>query len=86
VIFWVGTTVVDATFSHVEPMSAGELRDISRQLPTANGSRALIPPILASLPQSKLDPQTTHYAVGPASYAGSCCRRRWSTLTRARKR
>jgi hypothetical protein len=52
-------------------MSAGELRDISRQLPTANGSRALIPPILASLPQSKLDPQTTHYAVGPASYAGS---------------
>jgi hypothetical protein len=71
VIFWVGTTVVDATFSHVEPMSAGELRDISRQLPTANGSRALIPPILASLPQSKLDPQTTHYAVGPASYAGS---------------
>jgi hypothetical protein len=71
VLFWVGTTVVDATFSHVEPMSAGELRDISRQLPTANGSRALIPPILASLPQSKLDPQTTHYAVGPASYAGS---------------
>jgi hypothetical protein len=71
VIFWVGTTVVDATFSHVEPMSAGELRDISRQLPTANGSRALAPPILASLPQSKLDPQTTHYAVGPASYAGS---------------
>ena len=71
VLFWVGTTVVDATFSHVGPMSAGELREIARQLPAANGSRALIPPILASLPKSRLDPETTHYAVGPASYAGS---------------
>lgn len=71
VIFWVGTTVVDATFSHVGPMSAGELRDIARQLPAASGNRAILPPILASLPKSHLDPQTTHYAVGPASYAGS---------------
>ena len=71
VLFWVGTTVVDATFSHVGPMSAGELREIARQLPAANGSRALIPPVLASLPKSRLDPETTHYAVRPASYAGS---------------
>jgi hypothetical protein len=71
VIFWVGTTVVDATFSHVGPMSAGELRDIARQLPAASGNRAILPPILTSLPQSHLDPQTTHYAVGSASYAGS---------------
>jgi hypothetical protein len=52
-------------------MSAGELREIVRQLPAAGGSRALMPPILASLPQQKLAPQTTHYAVGPAGYAGS---------------
>jgi hypothetical protein len=39
-------------------------------LPQPTGNRALAPPILASLPQSKLDPQSTHYAVGPASYAG----------------
>jgi hypothetical protein len=71
VIFWVGSTVVDATFSHVGPMSAGELREIARQLPVANGSGALLPPILVSLPQSRLEPQTTHYAVGPASYAGA---------------
>jgi hypothetical protein len=71
VVFWVGTTVVDVTFSHVGPMSAGELREIARQLPVASGNRAILPPILASLPQSRLDPQTTHYAVGPASYAGS---------------
>jgi len=71
VLFWVGITVVDATFSHVDPMSAGELREIARQLPQPIGNRAMAPPILASLPQSRLDPQTTHYAVGPASYAGS---------------
>ena len=71
VLFWVGTSVVDATFSHVGPMSAAELREIARQLPEAAGSRALLPDILADLPQSRLDPRTTHYAVGPAGYAGS---------------
>jgi hypothetical protein len=71
VLFWVGTTVVDATFSQIGPESAGELREIARQLPAINGSRALLPPILASLPKAQLDSQTTHYAVGPASYAGA---------------
>ncbi|MGD0347394.1 MAG: DUF6599 family protein [Terracidiphilus sp.] len=71
VLFWAGTTVVDAKFSHVGPMSGGELREIARQLPQPSGNRAMAPPILASLPQSRLDPQTTHYAVGPASYAGA---------------
>ncbi len=71
VVFWVGTTVVDATFSQVGPMSAGELREIARHLPKATGNSALLPPILVDLPQSHLDPQTTHYAVGPAGYAGS---------------
>ncbi len=71
VLFWVGTTVVDATFSQIGPESAGELREIARQLPAVDGSRSLLPPILASLPKSSLDPQTTHYAVGPAGYAGA---------------
>jgi hypothetical protein len=71
VLFWVGTTVVDATFSRVGPMSAGELREIAHQLPAPGGSRALLPPVLACLPQQKLDPQTTHYAVGPAGYVGA---------------
>ena len=35
------------------------------------GGKALTPPILANLPQDKLDGQTTHYAVGPAGYAGA---------------
>ncbi len=76
VLFWVGNTVVDANYSHISPMSGGELRELAGQLPAPEGGEALAPPILADLPhgnlaQAKLDGQTTHYALGPASYAGS---------------
>ncbi len=71
VLFWEGTTVLDATFSQVGPMTAGELRSIARHLPIPIGNRALPPPIMASLPQASIDGQTTHYALGPAGYAGS---------------
>jgi hypothetical protein len=71
VLFWVGNTVVDANFSRIGPMSGSELRELASQLPLPEGSRALAPPILANLPQASLDGQTTHYAVGPAGYAGS---------------
>lgn len=71
VLFWRGDTVVDATFSRVGPMSAGELREIARGLPEPGGNRSLTPPILAYLPQRSLDGQTTHYALGQAGYTGS---------------
>jgi hypothetical protein len=71
VLFWQGAIVVDATFSRIGPMSAGEMREIAKQLPTAAGSVAMAPPILANLPHPSLDPQTTHYAVGPAGYEGA---------------
>ncbi len=71
VLFWTGITVVDATFSRIDSMSAGEMREIARQLPASAGNRALAPPILASLPQASLDGQTTHYAEGPAGYVGA---------------
>lgn len=71
VLFWVGTTVVDASFSQISPMSGAELRELARQLPVASGGKALAPPILADLPRTDLDGQTTHYALGPAGYAGS---------------
>jgi hypothetical protein len=69
VLFWEGNTVVDATFSHVGPMSAGELRELARELPIPEGNKAIAPPILANLPLASLDKQTTHYALGPAGYA-----------------
>ena len=71
VLFWQGNTVVDATFSHVGPMSAAEMRELAKDLPAPQGNRALPPPILASLPQASLDKQTTHFAQGPAGYAGA---------------
>src|ERR1035438_1540675 len=71
VLFWVGTTVVDATFSNIGPMSAAELRELAKLLPVAQGNKAIAPPILANLPQASLDKQTTHYALGPGSYVGA---------------
>lgn len=71
VLFWKGNTVVDAVFSHVSPESAGELRDLAKGLPAIQGTKALVPPILATLPRKSMDPQTTHYAEGPVGYAGS---------------
>lgn len=71
VLFWKGDTVVDATFSHVGPMSAGELRELAKGLPVPQGNRALPPPILAVLPQGSLDKQTTHFAQGTAGYVGA---------------
>lgn len=70
IFFWKGDTVVDATFSHVGPMSVAEMRELARHIPNPPGTKALMPPILADLPQGSLDGQTTHYAEGPAGYAG----------------
>jgi hypothetical protein len=71
VLFWVGNTLVDANFSRISPMSGSELRELASQLPMPEGGKALAPPILANLPQTSLEKQTTHYALGPASYAGA---------------
>jgi hypothetical protein len=71
VLFWRGNTVVDATFSHVEPMSAGELREIADKLPVPGGNKSVAPPVLSYMPQDNLQRQTTHYALGPAGYAGA---------------
>ena len=71
VLFWVGNTLVDANFSRIGPMSGAELRELAGQLPVPEGGKALPPPILADLPQTNLDGQTMHYALGAASYAGA---------------
>jgi hypothetical protein len=71
VLFWLGNTVVDANFSRIGPMSGSEMRELASQLPALDGPGALPPPILSNLPQASLDGQTTHYALGPAGYAGS---------------
>jgi hypothetical protein len=52
-------------------MSGSELRELASQIPKPDGPRALLPPVLANLPKAQLDGQTTHYALGPAGYAGA---------------
>jgi hypothetical protein len=71
VLFWRGNIVVDANFSHVGPMTGSELRDLAGRLPVPGGNREIPPPILSDLPRDSLDAQTTHYALGPAGYAGA---------------
>lgn len=71
VLFWKGSTVIDANFSHISAMSAAEMRDLAKQIGMPQGNMALAPSILASLPQASLQKQTTHYALGPVGYAGS---------------
>jgi len=71
VLFWLGNTVIDANFSRIGPMSGSELRELAAHLPLPDGTKAMAPPILFNLPKPQLDGQTTHYAVGPAGYAGA---------------
>ncbi len=71
VLFWQGNTVVDAMFSRIGPMSGAEMRELASHLPIPGGNRAIAPPILSDLPKDSLDGQTTHYALGPAGYAGA---------------
>ncbi|WP_263351108.1 DUF6599 family protein [Acidicapsa acidisoli] len=71
VLFWLGNVVIDSQFSRISAMSGSELRDLASTIPIPAGNKSLAPPILASLPQKDMDGQTTHYALGPAGYAGS---------------
>ncbi len=71
VLFWTGTVVVDATFDHITPMSASELRELSKELPQPSGNAAQPPPLPGYLPQEGLQPQSTHYALGPEGYTRS---------------
>jgi hypothetical protein len=52
-------------------MSGSELRELAGQIPVPGGTKAMAPPILGNLPKPLLDGQTTHYALGPAGYAGA---------------
>jgi hypothetical protein len=71
VLFWLGNVVVDANFSKISTMSGAALRDLASQIPLPGGNKAIAPPILGNLPQKNIDGQTTHYALGPAGYAGA---------------
>jgi hypothetical protein len=68
VLFWSGTTLVDARFAHITPMSAAELRDLATQLPQPKGNQGRPPTLPAYLPSQHLEPMTVQYAIGPQAY------------------
>lgn len=75
ILFWQGETFVDVTVSHISAMTAADLRELAADLPRPATDKSLAPPVVADLPNvagdGPLDPQTTHYALGPIGYAGS---------------
>ena len=71
VLFWSGTSLVDAKFEHITPMSAGELRDLITQLQKPIGNQATPPRLPGYLPRQHLQQETVRYAIGPQSYGMS---------------
>lgn len=71
VLFWSGTTLIDATFDHLSAMSAAQLRELASDLPKVGGPSAVAPPLPKYLPLASLDAGSVHYAVGPVAYARS---------------
>lgn len=71
VLFWTGTTLIDATFDHLTAMSAAQLRELASDLPKTGGPSAIAPPLPKYLPTDSLDAGSIRYAVGPMAYARS---------------
>lgn len=69
IVFWSGTTVVDATFDISAPQMAPSLKALSALLPPASGSSGVAPSLPDYLPANSLDKATVRYAIGPAAYA-----------------
>jgi hypothetical protein len=70
-LFWAGTTLVDATFDHLTAMSAAQLRELAGDLPKVSGPNSIPPPLPMYLPKTSLDPASVHYAIGPVAYTRS---------------
>lgn len=67
-LFWNGTTVVDATFSHPANDEQGTIQALAAALPKVMGAAAVAPTLPHYLPTSGLDPASIRYAIGPAAY------------------
>jgi hypothetical protein len=71
VLFWTGSTLVDAVFDHLTVMSASALRELAGDIPPAGGSKNIPPPLPGYLPTKDREVTYTRYAIGPESYARS---------------
>lgn len=69
-LFWNGTTVVDATFSHPVNDERDVMQTLAAALPKAMGAAAVAPTLPHYLPSAAgLDPASIRYAIGPAAYS-----------------
>ena len=65
ILFYRGSTLVDAVFDKLSAMSAAELRELSNLLPLPAGGAQNAPPVLAYVPHAASEKGTTKYVVGP---------------------
>jgi len=74
VLFWDGTTLVDALFENGSFNPASDkaaLRAAAAALPPALGTESVVPSLPHYLPAQGLDTESIRYAIGPAGYAGA---------------
>ncbi|HEX3470556.1 MAG TPA: DUF6599 family protein [Silvibacterium sp.] len=68
VIFWTGSTLVDAIFERGTPDQTA-LKELAAAIPPAVGSEGIPPSLPRYLPAQGLDASSVRYAIGPAAYA-----------------
>lgn len=68
VVFWSGTTVVEATFGPSDSLPNSSLKELAAELPHAMGSTGVVPSLPSYLPPG-FAPSTVHYAIGPTAYS-----------------
>jgi hypothetical protein len=71
VVFWTGTTVVDATGEHLGAAETTALKALAVTLPQKAGPDAAPPSLPGHLPGQGLESGTVHYAIGPEAYQRS---------------
>ena len=67
ILFWTGSTMVDAVFDHLTAMSAAALRELASDIPPASGSKNIPPSLPGYLPVKDREVTYTRYAIGPES-------------------
>jgi hypothetical protein len=71
-LFWTGSTVIDATFTHPsapEKLDAkSALTALAAELPQVGGAAGIPPSLPRYLPTAQLDPSTVKYSIGPVAY------------------
>lgn len=67
VLFWTGSTVIDAVFQKAPDQAA--LKELAAAIPQAAGSEDIPPNLPHYLPVQGLDASSVRYVIGPAAYA-----------------